>query len=588
MEEPLMPRKKSRVANHRPLTPGQQAKSARQQLTTYAIGAVPIINQLMDQMELSRFLLRYLPADRGRMRLPTATALLVVIRNLLVSREPIYGIGEWAGGFAPDVMGLVPTQLAHFNDDRLGRCLDRLFESPLPELVMAVARHVIKKFDLSLDELHNDSTTVSFYGSYEDAAEPQMRKGGKTVAITYGHSKDHRPDLKQLLYILTVTDDGGVPLYFATESGNTVDDQTHRETWDVLRQLVGSPAFLYVADCKLATSENMRYIDRKHGRFISVLPRTRKEDRDFRQQLVRRGEEVQWEHLYFIRDEQGDVADELSVHPTELLTQDKYRLWWYRSTRKARRDERSRLERIQRASAELMKLRDRLTGPRPRLRSREQVAPVVQQVLAEFQVEPWLKVEVSEYERPRYRQATAGRPGPNTRYIRESSTYCDLSWEIDYQAIEESQKCDGIFPLITNVPDMTAEEILRAYKRQPIIEKRFSQLKTDFEVAPVYLKNVGRIQALLCLYFFALMIQTLLERQLRRAMEQAGIVSLPLYPEGRDCKAPTARRVLDVFEPVQRHTITMANHCETLVTQLSPLQRRILNLLGFSAKDFGR
>ena len=89
-----------------------------------------------------------------------------------------------------------------------------------------------------------------------------------------------------------------------------------------------------------------------------------------------------------------------------------------------------------------------------------------------------------------------------------------------------------------------------------MIEKRFSQLKTDFVVAPVFLKEVSRIQALLCVYFLALLVESLLERELRRAMEREGIDSLPLYPEGRACRRPTARKVIDLFEDVQRHELS--------------------------------
>ena len=103
---------------------------------------------------------------------------------------------------------------------------------------------------------------------------------------------------------------------------------------------------------------------------------------------------------------------------------------------------------------------------------------------------------------------------------------------------------------------MSALELLLAYKQQPMIETRFAQLKTDFVVAPVFLKEVSRIQALLCVYFFALLVESLLERELRRAMEREGIESLPLYPEGRACRRPTARRVIDLFEDVQRHELT--------------------------------
>src|SRR5271165_6254628 len=112
---------------------------------------------------------------------------------------------------------------------------------------------------------------------------------------------------------------------------------------------------------------------------------------------------------------------------------------------------------------------------------------------------------------------------------------------------------DGIFPLITNETAQTELDLLLAYKGQPSLEKRFSHLKTDFEVAPVYLKEASRIQALLCVYFFALLTESLLERELRRAMDREAIASLPLYPEGRKCSHPTARRLIDLFEDVQRH-----------------------------------
>ena len=92
------------------------------------------------------------------------------------------------------------------------------------------------------------------------------------MAITWGYDKDHRPDLKQLLYILTVARDGAVPLYFQVASGNVADDQTHSETWDILCRLTGRRDFLYVADYKLASDENMAYIHQHQGRFLTVLP----------------------------------------------------------------------------------------------------------------------------------------------------------------------------------------------------------------------------------------------------------------------------------------------------------------------------
>jgi transposase len=147
--------------------------------------------------------------------------------------------------------------------------------------------------------------------------------------------------------------------------------------------------------------------------------------------------------------------------------------------------------------------------------------------------------------------------------------------------LAEEARCDGIFPLITNEVTLTASELLLAYKQQPRIEKRFAQLKTDFVVAPVFLKEVSRIQALLCLYFFALLVEALLERELRRAMEREGVESLPLYPEGRPCRRPTARRVFDQFEDVQRHELSEGRRSAVVfTTNLTRVQRRVLRLLG--------
>ena len=107
-------------------------------------------------------------------------------------------------------------------------------------------------------------------------------------------------------------------------------------------------------------------------------------------------------------------------------------------------------------------------------------------------------------------------------------------------------------------------------------------------MAPVYLKEVSRIQSLLSVYFFVLLVQTLLERELRAAMSEAKLKSLPLYPERRKCLAPTTRRVLDLFEPVQRHELRTEGESDVFVTELTPLQRKITSLLGVSPRKYGR
>jgi transposase len=569
-----------------PTLPGSVARSPRETLHSYTVGALPILGDLIRRMRLEEFLRAALPPEDRRAKLSPVKALLVLLRNLLVSREPIYGVGEWAARHAPDLLGLASLEINRLNDDCVGRALDRLFLADVPSLVLAVATHAVKEFHVGLDELHNDSTTVSFCGAYASAAREQRFLGRPTLAITFGHNKDHRPDLKQLLFILTVTADGGVPLHFRAESGNVVDDQTHRDTWDLLCQLTGRRNFLYVADCKLATSENMAHIHQHQGRFVTVLPRTRGEDAAFRS-LVAKGQ-IAWRPLWEKTDDEGNVIDRYSTSDQPATTAEGYRLVWYHSLRKAETDALARSGRIEKALKQLTALREKLRSPRTRYRQEAKVAAAVAEILASCGANAWIVTEVQPQTRETFHQDHRGRPGKDTHYVKKVATRFDLAYRIDDAQVAAEATGDGIFPLVTNVADLSELDLLHAYKRQPAIEKRFSQLKTEFEVAPVYLKAVHRIQALLCVYFFALLVEALLERQLRRAMQQHDIEALPLYPEGRPCRWPTARRLMDLFESVQRHTLAHRQRpAEVLVTDLTRLQRKLLRLLGLPAKDYG-
>jgi transposase len=581
-------RERGRGSEKRPVQSGHEARGAGVQLTTYQVGALPIINDFLRRMKLEELLQQHLPADDPRVELPTTRALLVLVRNILVSREPIYGVGDWSAHFAPDLLDLYHNELSMLHDDRLGRCLDRMFDGAGRDFILALVRHVIAEFQVSLDELHNDSTTVSFHGSYEEAKEEGSQRGRATHAITWGHSKDHRPDLKQLLYTLTVTEDGGVPVYFSSASGNVVDDTTHRDTWDLLRELIGRPDFLYVADCKLASRENLGHIAQRGGRFVTVLPATHKEDQEFRQQLREHPAAICWIDLYEVKDDKEVVRDTLAVCQEEMLSKEGYRLFWYRSTRKKELDRIARLRRIERAVNELRQLNLRLIGPRTRFRERSKVEAAVQKILDEHQVQPFLAIEITEQTQATYKQATPGRPSSQTKYVRRARPGYFVTGQANADAVVKAEEEDGVFPLLTNDLHFTAEEVLRAYKRQPLIEKRFSQFKNDFTVAPVYLKNVARVQGLLAVYFLVLLIQTLLERELRRALQRADEEFLPLYPESRPCRRPTTRRVLDAFESVQRHVLKLSDGMEqTMVTQLTPLQHQVLSLLKLTPGDYG-
>jgi transposase len=562
------------------------AQAAGHTLQSHAVGSLPLINGILERLQLREHLEAVLPVENKRVVVPAATGLLVLLKNVLLSREPLYGVADWGVRQAGNLLGVTSKQIEAFNDDRMGRCLDRLFDADCGAVALRVAAAAVRAFQVSLDELHNDSTTVTFHGAYADAREEQTVRGRRTPAITWGHNKDHRPDLKQVLYILTVTEDGAVPVQVRVENGNTTDDQTHQSTWDLLCQLTGRRDFLYVADSKLATRENMAYIHQRGGRFLTVLPRTRSEDEKFRQALA--DKKAEWRHLWDKTDEDGKVVDRFSVCDAANVSSEGYRVVWYHSTLKAELDAMHRGAQLERAFSELAALRQKLQSPRTRYRTASRVWEAVAQILAERDVKHLIEVQVDSHQEERYRQASRGRPTSKTKYNRLVTTRFDLSYAVKHESLEVERRGYGAFPLITNVLDASQRDLLWSYKKQPTIERRFSQMKTDFSVAPVHLHSASRIVSFLCVYFLALLVEALLERELRQAMKTSQVKSLPLYPEGRPCRHPTAPRVFEAFDNVQRHALAAdGQQRAVMLTELSPVQRTILKLLRHPTENYG-
>ena len=264
-----------------------------------------------------------------------------------------------------------------------------------------------------------------------------------------------------------------------------VDDRTHITTWDLLHELIGQADFLYVADCKLASRENLGHIATRGGRFVTVLPRGRSEDVAFRHRLRTAPSALTWTLLYALSDDHGNIVDELSACGDDDVNSEGYRLLWYHSTRKAELDTARRTRVIQRATEARSDLRERLLGPRTRFREPAQVEQAVEKILADAEASDWLLVQIEGQEEETFRQATCGRPSERTQYVKQTRTRYTLTWKLNLEALSEAEREDGVFPLLTNDRRLSTTEVLRAYKGQPLLEKRFAQFKTDFAVAPV-------------------------------------------------------------------------------------------------------
>lgn len=544
------------------------------------LGALPVIDHFLSRLGLARLLDEYVPSGDGRVRLTPTKSIGVVVRNLTLSHQPLYSMNEWAIEFDPAALGLEANEVPLVNDDRIGRALEYLFDTDRSSLLARLVLGAVDSFGVDCSEMHNDSTSVRLTGAYPLATG--ARRGDKaTVAAARGHSKDFRPDLKQLVWILTVSADGAVPVACRVASGNVEDSTTHIATWDGLCSLLGRSDFRYVADSKLATRANMEHIDRGHGRFVTVLPATRKEDGAFRRHLV--DHDVTWtEVLRRPARRLGDPDDVYSSTEAPWPSAEGFRIIWVRSSHKVERDADSRSDRVAAGIAALDRLNQKLASNRCRLKTAVAVAEAANEAVASSGAARWVGFRVEEYQEVRHRQETRGRPGANTRYRQITRTKHRIHFDVHEDVIWADARSDGCWPLVTNEKDTDPADILAAYKHQPSLERRHHQLKNDQLVAPMFLHDPARIEGLMTCHFVALLVHALVELEIRRTMAARGLKKIPLYPEHRDCSSPSAVRIFEIFGGLsRRHLIDTTGHVvQTFPPELTKLQAILLDLLG--------
>ena len=525
---------------------------------------LPLVKYYMDELGLARLFDKYVP--NNGMDIAPAQVLSMMVMNIMVSATPLYRVEDWLHDYLDGVTE-GRFEAAKYNDDRLGRNLDLAFDADRASFVAELSANAIVVHRLETQEIHNDSTSVTFIGAY-DGEDP------KTVKITHGYNKDHRPDCKQIVFGLNISGDGHVPLSYQLYDGNQADVTTHIPNWDQLREMLGKEDFIYVADSKLCSYENLLTIAENGGLFITVIPRNFREVKGFLER-VREGEEIQWQYEHEVPDSRKKGRTQhYRIHVGERM-EEGYRILWIHSEAKERLERNSRERRIVKAEAALETLSSGLN--QRLLKTRAQIEGAVKK--ATQGAGPYLSVTIHEERTTERVQVGPGRPGANTRYEEKEKIHYRLEWTRDESEIRKAQRSDGFFPLVDNT-SLAPVEVLRTYKNQPYLEKRFNTHKSVLEVAPVFLKTPQRIEAMMFLYFIALMLVSLIERRIRLEMHAQKIDSLPMRPAGMHTKKPTWRTIVDSFHGVHLATIEQSGKIiHTALKGLSALRRRILALL---------
>jgi transposase len=181
-----------------------------------------------------------------------------------------------------------------------------------------------------------------------------------------------------------------------------------------------------------------------------------------------------------------------------------------------------------------------------------------------------------------------GRPKKDAPQRTVRHRFFHLDVQRNKESLRAEARTDGVFPLVTNLtsPEASKKKVLLIYKYQPYIEKRHSLLKSELEVAPVYLKKPSRVVGLIHAAYIAMTLDALIERTLRQNMARLGIENLPILPEGRNTKTPTTARLLEIFSGVSWYEFEGEGGPVTFPIYLTPIQKKLLELLGMDKSDY--
>jgi transposase len=537
---------------------------ARTRVDTQVVGALPVVAAMLEHWRLADIVDQVVPWE-GEVSLGTLVEVLVV--NRLLNPQAMYTVGDWAASAAvTDYYGLTAAQL---NDDRLGRALERLADHSAA-VQSAATLAAVKHWRLKVEQIHYDISTAELYGAYAEAQPPADADPGvgpsptavPTVPFpTYGRTKSGREDVKQVQFGLNVLGDGAIPVALLPLAGNTAEARTHVANLLRLRTLFPRSRFLYLGDSKLDTPENLVAAQQTAGEFLCAGAFTRPLQARFREvrhqlQPVAYCSQADAKRPPEDRDryQACEVSDRMVGTFEGREVRVKYRLIFVHSSVKARQQAETRERHVAKISAEF-----------------EQA----QKILGKYS----LKTEAAI----RRRLEQARSKYSEGKLFSYTLTCTDgqfaLAWHIDEAALASRQELEGVFVLKTNQPKSKhpIAAVLATYRGQSRVEKRFHDLKGPLAVTPMFLENPKRIAGLLVVLTWALTVMALMERQVRKALK--GKPMYGLYPENRPSPAPTGSRLLEAFATLCIVALRDADGEHRLLGQLSPTQRKILQLL---------
>ena len=599
------------------------------ELVTRRLDHLPIVGQALKALRIRDIVDERVPVDE-RSHVTTGQCVEAMIATIVLGRHTLYRVDELLSPFDLETAFGWRCKPEHLNDTRLGKALVDLFQAGPSAVHAEAVASAVEVYELELRRLHFDTSSVSFYGDYRLSNAPDDPEEPHAIPhVTYGHSKDYRPDLKQIILGLTVTADGPVPIAGRAASGNRADGLEAEFSLRELARLLPDPSeVVLVGDSKLFSGRRLEVFDHLDLGYVTLVPRSVGVWEEAFEELRRRregGEEapvLKQKPVPAPERESEDAGSETaSADATKTsdthagsdfagpegeggLPQDEWRGLSFDMTYMWKNEEDENTITplpVRLLVVESSALRRRKQGSLERSRDAEEkrVHKKAEELCkrefecakdAERAAEGLTKRPLRfhaldtavRWEEVRVKRPSRGRPkkGETHRYKRMWRVDVDVS-EVP-GAFEDALLNESCFVLSTNLPRKgkrahTDAELLEAYDEQQTVEGCLRWAKQPCAIAPVFLKSDERIAALVAVYVLALMVYGLIQRQIRRCLEAENTTMPGNRGQGWTAK-PTTEVLFRLFEgifTVRGH----ANRGEVLVTHMNTEQVRILRLL---------
>jgi transposase len=447
-----------------------------------------------------------------------------------------------------------------FNRFKLGRSLDKTFSYGCDMLFSEIALSVCQQevIDLRFNSL--DTTSFSLTGEYIPDSDEHA------ISVTYGYSKDHRPDLKQAVLELMVSQDGGVPFMSKSWDGNTSDNAIFKErSAALLHEFAASPGPRYlIADSKLYTQKNASNLAQLP--FITRIPGSLN---DVHQVIGQALASDQWQPV----DDESRAT--CSYHRVDLCHYGIQQRWLVVCSQAG----------ILRASKTLAK-------------AQSKEYEKVNKQLFHLQAQRFDSTEAAHkaldaiVQKLRYHRLESSTLTQHKKYARRGKPTADtlikaILWQIegtvapDDDSVIEEQRRKACFVLGTSIPDaeLSDLEVIAGYKGQGAVERGFRFLKApEFFVSSLFVKKPSRMVGLLMVMTLALLVYSVAQRRMRKRLESTG-ETIP-NQINQPTSVPTLRWVFQLLEGIHQVSLDVDGQVTSVMDGITELRGKIIQLFG--------